>query len=148
MIRRFSFSDLDRILHIEKQSFPKSPYNWATFADLFYVYPETFLVYVKSIHEQETDQILGYIIYSPDGHIISIAVHPHYRKQGIGKELLQRAMEASHTQKVWAEVRRNNLGAQAFYVHMGFQMVGVVKNYYGNEDALIAQWAPPLRKPH
>lgn len=148
MIRPFSFSDLDRILHIEKQSFPKSPYNWATFIDLSYLYPETFLVYVESTSEQEIEQILGYIIYSPDGHIISIAVHPHHRRKRIGKELLQRAMEVPHVKKVWAEVRRSNLGAQAFYFRMGFQMVGMVKNYYGNEDALIVQWVLPLCKPY
>ena len=28
-----------------------------------------------------------------DGHMISIAVHPHHRRKGIGKELLQRAMK-------------------------------------------------------
>jgi ribosomal protein S18 acetylase RimI-like enzyme len=45
-------------------------------------------------------------------------------------------------------VRRSNLGAQAFYSHMGFRMVGVVPNYYGNEDALVVQWTPPALYSH
>jgi len=141
MIRPFSLSDLDRILQIEAQSFPKSPYDGATFINLHHLYPETFLVYVDTICEKE-GQILGYIVYSTDGHIISIAVHPNHRTRGIGTELLKRAMNIPNVKKVWAEVRKSNQGAQAFYFHRGFQMMGVVPDYYRNEDALIVQWIP------
>jgi ribosomal-protein-alanine N-acetyltransferase len=148
MIRPFSFSDLDRILQIEKRSFPKSPYDWATFINLHYLYPQTFLVYVDSTRDLEEGQILGYIIFSQDGHIISIAVHPQHRKGGIGKELLQRAMQTPNLKKVWAEVRKGNQGAQAFYLRMGFQITGVVPKYYGNEDALIVEWTPSGLRPY
>ncbi len=143
MIQSFTFSDLDRILQIELQSFPKSPYDWATFINLHYLYPETFLVYVGPTLDRKEGQILGYIVFTKEGHIISIAVHPQHRRRGIGKELLQRVMITPHLKKVWAEVRRSNQGAQVFYFHMGFQVTGVVPNYYGNEDALIVQWTSP-----
>lgn len=142
MIRPFSFSDLDRILKIEHQSFPKSPYDWATFLDLYYLNPETFMVYIDTTRDRGESEICGYIIFSQDGHIISIAVHPQRRRRGIGKELLEKAMSTPHIKKVWAEVRESNQGAQAFYLHMGFRITGVVPNYYGNEDALIVQWTP------
>lgn len=186
MIRPFSLSDLESILQIEKQSFPKSPYHRTTFLNLHCLYPETFLVYVnpptsqpdvsnspstqaqaggvsadmeqgysvipkgKNLDSVERThptydqkvEIFGYIIFSRDGHIISIAVHSKHRRKGIGKQLLQRAMRTLHLKRVWAEVRNSNHGAQAFYSKMGFQMIGVVPNYYGNEDALIVQWSP------
>jgi ribosomal-protein-alanine N-acetyltransferase len=142
MIRPFSLSDLDSILNIESQSFPKSPYNRTTFLNLHSLYPETFLVYINTDHGQE-EEILGYIIFSRAGHIISIAVHPRHRKKGIGTQLLQRAIKTPHLKKVWAEVRRSNRVAQAFYSKMGFQIRGVVPNYYGNEDALIIEWVRP-----
>jgi ribosomal-protein-alanine N-acetyltransferase len=142
MIRPFSFSDLDSILQIENQSFPKSPYNWTTFLNLHYLYPETFLVYVNTSRGRKEEKILGYIIFTQDGHIISIAVHPQDRRKGIGAQLLQRAMKTPHLKKVWAEVRRSNQGAQAFYAKLGFQITGSIPNYYGNEDALIVQWTP------
>jgi len=142
MIRPFSLADLEFILQIENHSFPKSPYDWATFLNLHALYPETFLVYVDTSHGQRGEEILGYIVFSQDGHILSIAVLPQHRRKGIGRQLLQRAMAASGLKKVWAEVRRSNRGAQAFYSKMGFQRIGVVPNYYGNEDALIIQWAP------
>jgi len=146
IIRPFSFSDLDAILQIERQSFPKSPYDWTTFLQLSVLYPETFLVHTHITDGQKERTIRGYIIFSKNGHIISIAVHPRHRRQGVGKELLQRAMKIPRLKKVWAEVRRNNLGAQAFYSKMGFEMTGEVSNYYGNEDALIIQWTPVPHK--
>jgi ribosomal protein S18 acetylase RimI-like enzyme len=178
MIRLFSLDDLDSILQIENQSFPKSPYDWTTFLNLHYLYPETFLVYnnpsephpesscspgvdlerphhrpeerdldaaerTDTNHSQEEEKVLGYIIFSRDGHIISIAVHPQHRKRGIGRQLLQSALKTFHPGKVWAEVRRSNHGAQTFYFKMGFQVTGMVPNYYGNEDALIVERALP-----
>jgi ribosomal protein S18 acetylase RimI-like enzyme len=181
-IRPFSFSDLDSILQIEGQSFPKSPYDWTTFLNLHTLYPETFLVYVnpstpqpeasgslrvdpeRRLHprperrglgavervntnqDQNKEELGGYIIFTQEGHIISIAVHPHHRRQGIGAQLLQRAMKTPHLKRVWAEVRRSNQGAQAFYAKMGFQITRLVPNYYGNEDALIIQWTPVIHE--
>ena len=87
MIRPFSFSDLDRILQIERQSFPKSPYDWTTFINLHWLYPETFWVYIDTGRDREENHLLAYVIFSRDGHIISIAVHPQHRRKGIGKEL-------------------------------------------------------------
>ena len=142
MIRPFSPADLEFILQIENHSFPKSPYDWATFLNLHALYPKTFLLYVDTGHGHREEEILGYIVFSQDGHILSIAVLPQHRRKGIGRQLLQRAMATSGLKKVWAEVRRSNRGAQAFYSKMGFQKIGVVPNYYGNEDALVIQWAP------
>jgi ribosomal-protein-alanine N-acetyltransferase len=142
MIRPFSPADLDSILQIEAQSFPKSPYDWTTFLNLHTLYPETFLVYVNTNQGQKEEEIWGYIIFTQEGHIISIAVHPHHRRKGIGRELLRRAMKTPRLKRVWAEVRRSNRGAQAFYSKIGFQMTGMVINYYGNEDALIIEWTP------
>lgn len=146
MIRPFSFFDLEAILQIENQSFPKSPYDWTTFLNLYRLYPETFLVYTHATHVQKEKGIWGYIIFSQEGHIISIAVHPQHRRKGIGTQLLRRAMKTPHLKKVWAEVRRSNRGAQAFYSKMGFQIMGAIPNYYGNEDALIIQWTPVIRE--
>ncbi|HVP78809.1 MAG TPA: N-acetyltransferase [Thermodesulfobacteriota bacterium] len=146
MIRPFSFADLEFILQIETHSFPKSPYDWATFLNLYALYPETFLVYVDTGHGQKGEEILGYIVFSQDGHILSIAVLPQHRRKGIGRQLLQSVRVTPALKKVWAEVRRSNRGAQAFYSKMGFQRIGTVPNYYGNEDALIIQWTPAACK--
>ncbi|MEI9479572.1 MAG: GNAT family N-acetyltransferase [Deltaproteobacteria bacterium] len=139
MIRRFSFADLDRILEIERQAFPKSPYDLATFLNLYWLHPETFWVYVERTHGWEKGQIFAYIVFARDGHIISIAIDPAWRRKGIGKALLERAINHPRIKKLRAEVRVSNKGAQAFYEEMGFQVVRVVSNYYGDEDALIVE---------
>lgn len=143
MIRPFSLTDLDRILQIEHLSFPKSPYDGMTFVQLHWLHPGTFWVYVGKGGGREKDQLIGYLVFSPDGHIISIAVHPNHRRRGIGKKLIEEAVQWSHLKKLWAEVRRSNGGAQAFYLRLGFKIVDEIPNYYGNEDALIVTWIPP-----
>ncbi len=144
-IRPFVLSDLNPLLQIENLSFPKSPYDRATFLDLYDLYRETFWVITETKNIPNEEEMLGYIVFTQDGHIISIAVHPLHRRKGIGTKLLQKAMEAPYVRGVWAEVRRSNRGAQAFYTKMGFQIIGKVPNYYGNEDALIVHWKPTLK---
>ena len=139
MIRRFMLSDLNRILEIERQAFPKSPYDIATFLDLYRHYPETFWVDVERSHGCEQGQIAGYIVFTGDGHIISIAVHPDWRRKGIGRRLIERMASHPRIKKIWAEVRLSNRGAQTFYRQIGFQVVGGVSKYYGDEDALIVE---------
>ncbi len=140
MIRPFVPADLSRLLQIEQQSFPKSPYSRTTLIQLFLVYPETFWVYVGQPKDQEKEEVQGYLISSEDGHLISLAVHPKHRRRGIGERLIKKAVESLAVKKIWAEVRQSNQGALAFYRKIGFQIVGTVSNYYGNEDALIVQF--------
>ena len=146
MIRPFSFSDLDRILQIEHLAFPKSPYDGMTFVQLHWLHPGTFWVYIGKGRKGEEDQLLGYLIFSRDGHMISIAVHPHHRRKGIGKELIEEAAQRFQLKRLWAEVRRSNGGAQSFYLKLGFKIVDEIPNYYGNEDALIVTRIPPAPK--
>lgn len=143
MIRPFSLADLDRILQIERLAFPKSPYDGMTFVQLHWLHPGTFWVYVGAGNKREEGELVGYLIFSREGHIISIAVHPHHRRRGIGKELIREAIQRFHFKKLWAEVRRSNGGAQSFYLKLGFKIVDEIPDYYGNEDALIVTWIPP-----
>ncbi len=130
MIRIFTPSDMDRILEIEAQAFPKSPYSRRIFTSLYRSNPTTFLVY-------EEEEILGYIVYSPEGHIISIAVDQHHRRKGIGAQLVGEVFRNSTGKFIWVEVRETNTGAQAFYEKLAFQKEGVIPGYYWTEDAYI-----------
>jgi len=145
MIRPFSLADLDRILQIERLAFPKSPYDGITFVHLHWLHPGTFWVYADKEREQEKERLLAYLVFSRDGHILSVAVHPRHRRRGIGRALIEEAARRFHLKKLWAEVRRSNGGAQSFYFKLGFKIEGEVSNYYGNEDALIVSWMPPDR---
>ncbi len=77
-----------------------------------------------------------------EGHIISIAVHEAYRRQGLGELLLMGAVEMTERrqqQVITLEVRVSNIAAQSLYQKYGFSEVGVRRHYYSDnrEDALI-----------
>jgi ribosomal-protein-alanine N-acetyltransferase len=141
MIRIFTPSDMDRILEIEAQAFPKSPYNRRLFTSLYRSYPSTFLVYGE-------EEILGYLVYTPEGHIISIAVHPRHRRRGIGTQLVREVFRNSTGEFIWVEVRETNTGAQAFYEKLAFLKKGVIPRYYWTEDAYImVRWSLKKERP-
>ena len=80
-------------------------------------------------------------------HVANIAVHPDYRRLGIGRKLLAHALLHSAykgANTAMLEVRRTNLGAQGLYKKFGFVEVGVRVHYYSdnNEDALLMNLEP------
>jgi ribosomal-protein-alanine N-acetyltransferase len=75
-------------------------------------------------------------------HIGTFAVHPDYRRQGIGAQLLNYALQNAVDEgatRAWLEVRRGNSPALELYQKMGFEWIDTRKKYYqdNGEDALI-----------
>ena len=84
--------------------------------------------------------VLWFII--DEAHIATIAVHPDFRRQGIGEQILIYALRAAQDEgarRAFLEVRTSNAGAQAMYKKYGFEIAGVRPHYYrdNNEDALL-----------
>jgi len=77
----------------------------------------------------------------PESEIITIAVIPTHRRQGIAKNLLKKlwkflCQQDIHTMHL--EVSEKLMPARALYEKMGFQSTGRRANYYGqNEDAIL-----------
>ena len=129
-IRRFRPDDINKILTIEKQAFPKTAYSRQIFLNFGYNFPDTFNVI------ETGDDIVGYIMFDKSGHIHSTAVKPELRMKGFGRMLFIHA--AKYAQKrLWLEVRSKNTGAIAFYKSMGMKITGRIPNYYQSDDALI-----------
>ncbi len=77
-----------------------------------------------------------------DAHISTIATHPDWRRRGIGELLLVAMIDGAlevDARAVTLEVRVSNEGAQVLYRKYGFDVAGVRKRYYSdnNEDAWI-----------
>jgi ribosomal-protein-alanine N-acetyltransferase len=77
-----------------------------------------------------------------EGEILTIAVEPGLRRRGVGRSLLNAAIDAmaSHgTHTVWLEVRESNTAARVMYLGAGFVAAGVRRGYYRRptEDAVI-----------
>ena len=76
--------------------------------------------------------------------IQNVAVHPRYRRRGLARHLLLRAIEDCRLGGVTAaqlEVRASNVSAQKLYETLGFRVVGERKKYYSRprEDAVLLQ---------
>ena len=86
-----------------------------------------------------------------EAHITTFAVHPGWRRRGIGDrlllELLDIALERG-AREATLEVRLSNLPARRLYEKFGFRPVGLRPRYYtdDNEDALIMT-TPTLETP-
>jgi ribosomal-protein-alanine N-acetyltransferase len=77
-----------------------------------------------------------------EAHVATIATHPGYRQQGIGRRLLARGLLAALERGArlsYLEVRRSNIAAQTLYERFGYVVVGERRRYYqdNNEDALL-----------
>lgn len=91
------------------------------------------------------ETVAGYIgSQSVEGEadMMNVAVHPDYRRQGVGKMLVDGLVEALKEKGVHSlslEVRRSNQSAIRLYEKTGFAQAGLRRNYYRNpkEDALI-----------
>lgn len=95
---------------------------------------------------EEESAVVGYggmLVVENDGHITTLAVDPQARRQRLGTRLMVALIDAAVTMGVnhlTLEVRMSNDGAQALYERFGFAPVGLRKNYYQDEDALV-MWA-------
>jgi ribosomal-protein-alanine N-acetyltransferase len=90
-------------------------------------------------------RIVGYVLFwflPEEVDIHNIAVHPDFRRQGIGRLLLEQAVDAARRQerlRVTLDVRFSNAPAQNLYRSFGFVIRGLRKGYYSDngEDALV-----------
>jgi ribosomal-protein-alanine N-acetyltransferase len=129
-IREFKREDMNAILEIEGQAFPKTAYSKRTFLNYAGKFPDSFFVL------ETNEGVAGYIIIDLDGHIHSTAVKPSYRRKGFGTMLFTHAVSRA-PKSPWLEVRSRNSGAIAFYRAMGMNLLGKIPGYYGDDDALI-----------
>lgn len=137
-IRPMGKKDLDRVKEIEDVSFP-SPWSLSAF-ERELKNPWS----VAWVYELDK-RVVGYLIawkVADEFHVVNLAVDPQFRNQGIGESLLRYALENAEG-CVWArlEVRRSNWIAQALYRKLGFQEIGIRKQYYSdeNEDAIVME---------
>src|SRR5436305_6775264 len=86
-----------------------------------------------------------------EAHITTIAMHPDYRRQGLGELMLASLIDISYdvgAKWVTLEVRVSNSTAQNLYRKYGFREAGLRHRYYSDnqEDALI-MWTDEINSP-
>ena len=93
------------------------------------------------------DNLVGYIISKityPETHILNLTVKKNFRKNGIGKALVELIISNArlrNSENIILEVRANNTDAQSLYKKLNFEVIGTRKDYYESkndrEDAYV-----------
>lgn len=100
------------------------------------------------VAEDENRTVCGYVgcqTVLDEGYITNVAVAPSYRRQGIGRQLLQALAERAEESGlafVTLEVRASNDPAIALYTAAGYEPVGRRRDFYRapTEDAVLMTW--------
>jgi len=82
-----------------------------------------------------------------EAEILTLAVAPASRRQGIGRTLVREAAIHAHAlgaAALFLEVAKDNVAAQKLYSGLGFRPAGLRKAYYGGRDAEILKAPLPL----
>lgn len=93
-----------------------------------------------SIVAEKGDEPLGYLLGSvlaPESELFRIAVLPSARRLGVGRRLIDAFFESVRErggETVYLEVRESNLPARTLYGSVGFETVGIRRNYYHRPD--------------
>jgi len=134
-------ADLDEIVAIENVSFP-SPWSRRIFEREI----EATNSYKRVI--RFSGSVVAYIVtwtIYDEVHILNIAVHPDFRKIGLGEMLLRDCLGFSYERGLKLavlEVRTSNNSAIKLYEKIGFKTLRVRKKYYSDtgEDAYVMMY--------
>jgi ribosomal protein S18 acetylase RimI-like enzyme len=122
-IRPYEQSDEPYMVSLWQQVFPSPPAHNKPQNDIrmkLGVQPELFFVAV------EGEQIVGSAMAGFDGHrgwVYYVAVHPDYRRRGIGSALMgkaEAALKEIGCPKLNLQIRADNHQVQAFYEALGY----------------------------
>lgn len=137
IVRRCTIEDIDSVYKVEKEAFAEPMKRETMQKDLE---RESYFCY--GLFENELVSFMSFDKVFEEGQIISVATLPTYRKRGLAKELLKKVFclaKENGVELFTLEVRCDNYPAIALYKDVGFNEVGLRKNYYQNPscDAIL-----------
>jgi ribosomal-protein-alanine N-acetyltransferase len=99
-----------------------------------------------------TGEPLGFLLWQQageDADLLTLAVAPAHRRCGIARTLVVEMLAAltlAGVRRVFLEVAKGNAAACALYKELGFETVGLRRNYYSDQppesrDAWTLMWA-------
>lgn len=143
-IRPMTAADLDGVLLLEDASF-SDPWNRALYEhELNDNRRSRYRVVVCADPSPAIPDVIaqaGWMLFGDEAHVLTIAVRPEWRGQGIGRWLLLHLLAEARQEgcdSVVLEVRPSNEAALRLYESLGFVMINRRKRYYPDkEDALV-----------
>lgn len=138
-LRPMTEADVDEIMKIESTIY-SFPWTRQIFVDCVRV------GYICQVCEFN-DELAGYCIMSTgasEAHILNLCIADSHRRKGLGRHLLMHMIKMAKqidVSAVFLEVRPSNAPAIGLYESLGFNEIGLRKDYYpskiGREDAII-----------
>ncbi len=139
-LRRMTIDDLNNVMDGEIQS---------------YTHPWTLGIFTSCLQGKRNScwvlelekELKGHVVISAgagEAHILNLCVYPEIQGKGWGRKLLTEAewiAKQHRAETCFLEVRPSNLAGMHLYQDMGYNEVGIRKDYYpahgGREDALV-----------
>ena len=99
-------------------------------------------VFRVALIDGEVAGYVGMLHVLDEGDICNVAVFDRFRRKGVASALIQHLVDygvENQLSFITLEVRESNIGAQKFYETMGFETIGIRKNFYDNpkEHAIL-----------
>ena len=128
-IRWMIRSDMQEVLQIEQGSFE---HYWTEEDFMNCLRQRNCIGMVAEIGEQ----VVGFMIYElfkTRLNVLNFAVHPQFRRMGIGEQMMNRMiskLSTNYRTRIVLNVRDSNLPAQLFFREQGFKAVYVHRNMF------------------
>jgi ribosomal-protein-alanine N-acetyltransferase len=152
LIREMTLADVPVVLQIDQLSFPL-PWPERSYRFELTRNPSSHLM-VAEADQAASNSVIGFIgswLLADEVHISTLAVHPEFRRQGTGEQLLLTLLHWAvnrGAEIATLEVRISNQAAIRLYQKFGFIISGRKPGYYrdNQEDAftMIASDLPTL----
>ncbi len=131
-------ADLGRVLEIERRSF-EQPYSREILEQELKIQVANLWV---ATYRRKIVAYIDFWLVRDEMELISIAVHPDFKRLGIAEFLMAEMIRYAyhnHVAFVYLDVRASNAPAQHLYSKFSFQKVGIRRRYYSDnqEDAII-----------
>ena len=137
-ITRMTDDDVSEIAELEKKCFAV-PWSEKSFLSACTT-PEN--IYLVCLAGEEVAGYCGLWSVLGEGNITNMAVAEKYRRNGVAEALMKEMEERGRQKDVtifFLEVRESNDAARRLYEKMGYEQIGVRKNFYEKpaENAII-----------
>ena len=128
-IKHMTEEDVAAVAVLEAENFSRP---WSFDAFLKTLSDENYIVIIA----KDADALLGYCVLLCTGEeadITNVCTAPSARGKGVATKMMTALMEAGKDRGVtefFLEVRESNTPARALYTKLGFEEIGLRKNYY------------------
>ncbi len=138
--RQMTPEDLGDIIEIENTCFTADAWSEDDF--LYRLNEKDGAVRFINVVAEENGEVAAYlaaVTVADEMNVDSVAVKPEHRRKGVASKIIDFAINKADASVIMLEVRESNLPAISLYQSLGFEKVGMRKDYYERpvENAIL-----------